>query len=283
MRLIQLKRNGVTWLGSPVGGDRVRVLGEGSLDALIREGRDLSSFAAGRHGEEIGLDDAEILPPLVNPGKIVCIGLNYVDHTKESKYEQPAYPTIFLRVATTLIGHNAPLLRPPFSDSLDYEGELALVMKGGGRLIPRDRALDHVAGYALFNDASVREYQFKAPQWTPGKNFDGTGAFGPEFVTADEVPPGGRGLRLETRLNDKVVQSASTSDMIFDVETLISTVSEVMSLQAGDVIVTGTPSGIGWAREPKLLMQPGDVCSISVDGFMTLRNPVVADPAPRAA
>jgi acylpyruvate hydrolase len=121
----------------------------------------------------------------------------------------------------------------------------------------------------------VREYQFKSPQWTVGKNFDGTGAFGPELITPDELPLGARGLRLETRLNGAVVQSASTDEMIFDVESLIATISEAITLEAGDVIVTGTPSGIGWAREPKLLMRQGDVCEVAVEGFMTLRNPIV--------
>jgi acylpyruvate hydrolase len=206
------------------------------------------------------------------------VGLNYSEHTQESKYEQPSYPTLFLRVNTSLVAHNEPIVRPNVSDALDYEGELAVVLKSGGRHIAKADALSHIAGYALFNDGSVRDYQFKTPQWTVGKNFDGTGAFGPELVTPDEVPHGARGLQLETRLNGEVVQSASTDTMVFDIETLISTISEAITLEAGDIIVTGTPSGIGWAREPKLLMKPGDVCEVSVDGFMPLRNPIVQEP-----
>ena len=148
---------------------------------------------------------------------------------------------------TSLVAHNEPIVRPNVSDALDYEGELAVVLKSGGRHIAKADALSHIAGYALFNDGSVRDYQFKTPQWTVGKNFDGTGAFGPELVTPDEVPHGARGLQIETRLNGEVVQSASTDTMVFDIETLISTISEAITLEAGDIIVTGAPSGIGWA------------------------------------
>ena len=175
------------------------------------------------------------------------------------------------------MAHEQPLVRPAVSDSLglDFEGEIAAVLGKGGRHIREEDALECVAGYALFNDGSVREYQFKSPQWTVGKNFDDTGAFGPDLVTADELPPGAKGLLLETRLNGEVVQSASTDDMIFDVAQLISIVSQAITLEPGDVIVTGTPSGIGWARTPKLLMKHGDLCEVSVEGIGVLRNPVV--------
>ena len=214
------------------------------------------------------------LPPILTPPKIICVGLNYADHTKESPYEQPDYPTLFLRVATSLIGNGAVLERPLCSDSLDFEGELAVVLGSGGRHISKDRALDCVFGYSVFNDGSVREYQFKSPQWTVGKNFDRTGAFGPYVVTADELPPGAKGLLLQTRLNGDVVQSANTDDMIYDVASLISIISEAITLQAGDVIVAGTPSGIGWAREPKLLMRHGDVVEVSIQDIGVLVNPI---------
>ncbi|VFR32404.1 Fumarylacetoacetate hydrolase family protein [plant metagenome] len=203
------------------------------------------------------------------------MGLNYVDHTKESPYEQPDYPTLFLRLTTSLTAHESPIVRPACSDSLDFEGELAVVIGKGGRHIPREQALDHVFGYSVFNDGSVREYQFKTPQWTVGKTFDSTGGFGPAVVTADELPPGARGLLLETRLNGQTVQSANTEDMVFDVATLIQVISEAITLHPGDVIVAGTPAGIGWARNPKLLMRDGDVCEVSIEGIGTLRNPVV--------
>lgn len=277
MRFVQFEEEGRCKLGA-LEGSKVRVLGEASLDDLLARHVDLVTFAVSAGTEEYReVSRLRFLPPLTRSGKVICVGLNYADHTQESKYEQPDYPTLFLRVNSSLVAHNAPIVRPRVSDALDYEGELAVVLKSGGRHIPKAQALSHVAGYALFNDGSVRDYQFKSPQWTVGKNFDGTGAFGPELVTPDELPSGARGLTLQTRLNGDVVQSASTDDMVFDIETLIATISEAMTLEAGDIIVTGTPSGIGWAREPKLLMKPGDLCEIEVDGFMPLRNPVVQE------
>jgi len=165
-------------------------------------------------------------------------------------------------------------VRPQASDTLDYEGELAVVIGGAGRHIPLPQALSHVAGYSIFNDGSVREYQHKTPQWTVGKNFDGTGAFGPVLVTSDELPGGARGLSIETRLNGNVVQSSNTDRLIFDVATLISTISQAITLSVGDVLVTGTPSGIGHARNPKLYLKPGDVCEIEIAGLGVLRNTV---------
>jgi acylpyruvate hydrolase len=275
MRYVSFERQGKAWLGVREG-DSVRVIGQETLEALLARGEDLATYGKTHAGDE-SVDAASLkwLPPLSRPPKIICIGLNYADHSKESKVAQPDYPTVFFRASTSLVAHNAPIVRPRVSDSLDYEGEVVVVIGMRGRHIPEDKALDHVAGYSLFNDGSVREYQFKSPQWTVGKNFDGTGAFGPELVSADELPPGIKGLRLETRLNGKVVQSASTDDMVFDVATLISVMSEAMTLEPGDVIVTGTPSGVGWARDPKLLMHAGDVCEVSVEGLGTLRNPIV--------
>ncbi|MGQ7933855.1 fumarylacetoacetate hydrolase family protein [Paraburkholderia sp. D1E] len=279
MRFVQFEEEGQRKLGLLKDG-KVKVLGPASLDDLLARGVDLVSYAAGAEvSGERSVAELKFLPPLTRSGKVICVGLNYSEHTQESKYEQPGYPTLFLRVNTSLVAHNEPIVRPNVSDALDYEGELAVVLKSGGRHIAKADALSHVAGYALFNDGSVRDYQFKTPQWTVGKNFDGTGAFGPELVTPDEVPHGARGLQLETRLNGEIVQSASTDTMVFDIETLISTISEAITLEAGDIIVTGTPSGIGWAREPKLLMKPGDVCEVSVEGFMPLHNPIVQEPA----
>lgn len=223
------------------------------------------------------------LPVVPRPGKIICVGLNYADHSAESGFKQPDYPTLFGRFATSLIGHKAPLIRPNLSDQLDYEGEIAAVIGRRGKHVPKANALDYVAGYAVFNEGSVRDYQFKAPQWTVGKNFDGTGAFGPALVTADELPPGARGLRLTTRLNGETVQSANTDDMVFDVASLISIISEAITLEPGDVIVTGTPAGVGVARKPQLFMKPGDVCEIEVEGIGLLVNPIAQEAAERAA
>ncbi|WP_432260229.1 fumarylacetoacetate hydrolase family protein [Cupriavidus sp. TMH.W2] len=219
------------------------------------------------------------LPPVRTPPKILCVGLNYADHTKESPYDQPDYPTLFLRVATSMVGHEGAIVRPLVSDTLDYEGELAVIIGKGGKHIAKEDALAHVFGYSIFNDGSVREYQFKSPQWTVGKNFDATGGFGPVVVTADELPPGAAGLRLETRLNGNVVQSANTSDMLYDVASLIAIISDAITLEPGDVIVAGTPSGIGWARTPKLMMRHGDVCEVSIEGIGTLSNPIEDEPA----
>ncbi|WP_168793988.1 fumarylacetoacetate hydrolase family protein [Paraburkholderia aromaticivorans] len=279
MRYVSFEKNGKAFLGVREGG-AIRTLDEVTLEELLARGVDLKTWAAEQEGGRLEAEEGlKFLPPLRRPTKILCVGLNFRDHSKESNFEQPDYPTMFLRLNTSLVAHNAPIIRPRVSDSLDYEGEIAVVLGKGGRHIRKEDALSHVAGYALFNDASVREYQFKTPQWTMGKNFDGTGAFGPDFVTADELPPGVKGLRLETRLNGEVVQSASTDDMVFDVETLIALLSEAVTLEAGDVIVSGTPSGVGWARNPKLLMRAGDVCEVSVEGIGTLRNEIVDEAA----
>lgn len=230
-----------------------------------------------RDGPLIDLGTVQLLPPLSAPDKIICIGLNYADHSAESGFQQPEYPTVFARFASSLVAHEAPIVRPRVSEQLDYEGELVAIIGRGGRHIDRANALDHVAGYSLFNDASIRDYQFKSPQWIMGKTFDGTGAFGPEFVTADELPRGAAGLKLQTRLNGAVVQEALTNDLVFDVATLVSLVSVAMTLSPGDLIVTGTPSGVGLARKPPLWMKPGDVCEVEIEGLGVLRNPVAEE------
>ncbi len=253
----------------------------GDVDDLLRQGRaalDAAAATMARQGA-VDLTAVQLLAPVAHPAKIICVGLNYRDHTAESGFVQPAYPTLFARFNSSVIPHGAPLLHSPLSDSLDFEGELVAVIGTGGSRISRDNALSHVLGYSVFNDASVREYQFKTPQWTMGKNFDGTGAFGPCLVTADELPPGARGLRLETRLNGQTVQSANTEDMVFDIESLIVTISEAITLEAGDLIVAGTPAGIGHAREPRLYMKPGDTCEVEIERIGLLRNPVQAQHA----
>lgn len=222
----------------------------------------------------LDMEGVAVLPPLSRPGKIICVGLNYADHTDESPYEQPAYPTLFPRFTTSLIADGAPIVRPRVSQDLDFEGEMVAIIGKRGRHISKDAALDHVAGYSIFNDGSLRDYQFKSPQWTVGKNFDGTGAFGPHVVPASHLPAGGKGLRLQTRLNGQVVQDANTDDMIHPVADLISIISEAITLEPGDIIVTGTPAGIGMARNPKLYMKPGDVVEVEIEGIGTLRNPV---------
>lgn len=274
MRYVRFLNQGQPVLGV-VTAEGVRVLGAESLESLLARGVDLSTHGAEASGPLVEIAEDAYLPLMARPTKIVCVGLNYADHTKESPYAQPDYPTLFPRWNSSLTAHNKPLIRPRVSDSLDYEGEMAVVLKSGGRHISKEDALSHVAGYALFNEGSVREYQFISPQWTVGKNFDDTGAFGPVLVTADELPAGGKGLLLETRVNGKVVQSANTNDMLFDVATIISTLSEAVTLEAGDVIVSGTPAGVGFGMNPKVYLKAGDVVEVSIEGIGKLVNPVV--------
>jgi acylpyruvate hydrolase len=246
----------------------------GTLDRLIRSGRPALADAAHTlsRADVVDLSQVRLLPPLSAPGKIICVGLNYVDHSLESGFVVPTYPTIFARFSSSLIASGAPIIRPSLSTQLDYEGELVAVLGKSGRHIPETDALDHVVGYSLFNEASIRDYQTKSPQWTVGKNFDGTGAFGPVFVTEDELPPGAAGLQIQTRLNGQIVQNASTSDMVFSVARLISILSEAMTLEAGDIIVTGTPAGVGVARKPQLFMKHGDICEVEIEKIGILTN-----------
>jgi len=247
----------------------------GTLSDILARGVDLGDVATAlRNGASIDPAGITYLPPFARPGKILCVGLNYADHAAEGSFELPTYPALFTRFATTLVGHNEPLVRPIASPQFDYEGEMVVVIGKSGRHISKNKALDHIAGYSIFNDASVRDFQFKSPQWIPGKNFDGTGGFGPAFVTADEIPAGGAGLKIETRLNGDTVQSANTNDLIFPIADLISIISEVMTLEPGDVMVTGTPSGVGFARKPPLFMKAGDRCEVEIEGIGLLSNPV---------
>lgn len=284
MRFMRFQQDGRLALAVDVGdGWRARFLDEGDVPAdvgAIANADEAQRAAWVQHlrgGIALEVDDVTCLPPSANPGKILCLGLNYRDHARELGSRRPSYPTLFGRFASSLVGHGQALVRPRVSDMFDYEGELVLMLGRGGRHITRDNALAHVFAYAVFNDASVRDYQFRTSQWTMGKNFDATGAFGPWMVTADELPPGAAGLMLETRLNGNVMQRASTNDMIFGVEKTISIISEGITLAAGDLIVMGTPSGVGSGRKPPVYMKPGDVCEISIEGIGTLRNPVVQE------
>ncbi len=254
------------------------------LGTLLRRGVSSQELADMAAAGQRAFDPALVrfLPPLIEPPKIICVGLNYADHTKESPYEQPTYPTLFFRVATSLCAHGEVIERPHISDTLDFEGEMVVVLGQGGRHIPKEQALDCVFGYSVANEGSVREYQFKSPQWTVGKNFDRTCAIGPYVVTADELPAGGKGLKLQTRLNGEVVQSASTDDMIYDVATLISVISEAITLQPGDVIVSGTPAGVGFGRNPKLYMKDGDRVEVEIERIGTLVNTVRDEQPARA-
>ncbi|ETX11821.1 5-oxopent-3-ene-1,2,5-tricarboxylate decarboxylase [Marinomonas ushuaiensis DSM 15871] len=218
--------------------------------------------------------DIEFSPLIARPSKIICIGRNYAAHAAEGGAATPTYPEIFFRGAESLIGHKQDIIRPTCSDRLDYEGEVAVIIGKKGRHITKENAFDHIAGYTIFNDATIRDYQRKSSQWTIGKTFDGTGAFGPELVTSDELPLGMKEVQIQTRLNGRVMQDANTRDLVFPVDYLIATLSECMTLMPGDVIVTGTPAGVGYARTPPVFMKPGDVCEIEVEGLGILVNTV---------
>jgi 2-keto-4-pentenoate hydratase/2-oxohepta-3-ene-1,7-dioic acid hydratase in catechol pathway len=249
----------------------------GDLDAIVRAGALQEAAEALRTGMKV--EAGEVVPalPFQRAGKVLCVGLNYLDHASESKMEVPSFPTVFVRFNGNLIPHGANLVRPKVSTMLDYEGELVAVIGKAGRGIQPEDALGHVAGYTVFNDGSIRDFQLRTNQWTVGKNFDGTGAMGSEFVTADELPAGASGLRIQTRLNGEVLQDARTDQLIFSVADLVSKLSIGMTLDPGDLIVTGTPAGVGFARDPKVMMKPGDVCEVEIEKVGLLRNPVVAE------
>ena len=251
----------------PLAGSIVQILAEGRLGKIQD---DVSRF----DGSAIPLSDIEYLPPVPRPGKIICIGRNYAAHAAEGGADTPTFPEVFFRGATSLIPHNGIIIRPPCSETLDFEGEFALVIGKNCRHATEDNALDFIAGYTLFNDATIRDYQRFSSQWTVGKNFDGTGAFGPELVTSDELPDGMAGLSLTTKLNGELMQDGQIDNLVFPVRTLITILSECMTLEPGDVVVTGTPAGVGYARKPPVWMKPGDTVEIEVEGLGTLINTV---------
>ena len=223
------------------------------------------------------LQVASFLPVIPNPGKIFCIGVNYADHQKEMGRGKTEYPTIFLRFTDTLVAHDQPAWIPKVSTSVDYECELAVIIGKGGRYIDADRALGHVAGYTCFNDISIRDWQRHTTQFIPGKNFPRTGALGPWMVTADEIPDP-HVLDIKTRLNGEVLQSANTDQLIFRVPELIAYISSFTTLSPGDIIATGTPSGVGFARKPPLFMKPGDVVEVEIERIGVLKNRLEAEP-----
>lgn len=241
------------------------------LRALLADGAVDSLKAAG--GDAVALDKVTLLPTIPNPDKIICIGLNYMGHIQETGKDKPAKPSIFTRYPASLVGHGAAMIRPKASDTFDFEGEFTVVIGKAGRHIPADRALDHVAGYTCLNDGSIREWQRHTTQFWAGKNFDRSGSMGPWLVTADEIPdPAAQ--TMETRLNGEVVQSTPISDLAFSIPELIEYLSTVIELLPGDVIATGTPSGVGAFRDPKLWMKPGDRIEVEISGIGVLSNPI---------
>ena len=253
-------------------------LGDDIPDLKSLIGRGLEQVPALLDASGPGLDPGEIIfaPVIPNPAKILCAGLNYEDHRLEVGLEKAKYPGFFVRFADSQMGHGTPVVLPRVSRKVDYEGELAVIIGKAGRYIPVEQALEHVAGYACYQDASVRDWQGHSTQFTAGKNFPATGGFGPWLVTPEELPALSS-LTLETRLNGQVMQHASLSQMIFPVPELLSYVSQFTVLSAGDVIITGTPAGVGFVRKPRLYLAPGDVVEVEISGLGTLRNPVVAE------
>jgi 2-keto-4-pentenoate hydratase/2-oxohepta-3-ene-1,7-dioic acid hydratase in catechol pathway len=225
---------------------------------------------------DLPLEGLSLAPVIPDPDKIICVGLNYRDHVSETGKTVTEKPALFARFAGSQIGHLQPLVKPAVSDEFDYEGELAVVIGKGGRHIPAERALEHVAGYSCYNEGSVRDWQRHTSQYLAGKSFAGTGAFGPWLVTADEIPDPSR-LTLETRLNGQVVQHTTTDLMITPIPEQIAYISTILPLLPGDVIVSGTPGGVGVKRNPPLFMRPGDVAEVEISGIGVLCNPVVAE------
>ena len=240
-------------------------------DAVAEAGRVAKGAAA-----DFSLDQISFDPVIPDPGKIICIGLNYAEHANETGMTRNAHPPIFVRWADSQIGHLAPIVKPNDSEQLDYEGELAVILGKGGRYIPQNEAAAHIVGYSCYNEVSVRDYQKHASQFTPGKNFPGTGAFGPFMVTADEVGDL-KSKKIQTRLNGNTMQSSTLDMMISPPARLIAYISTFTPLSPGDVIVSGTPGGVGWVRTPPLWMKVGDTAEVEIDGVGLLKNSIVGE------
>lgn len=290
MRLLSFELNGAPTAGVRLG-DEVIDLGVAAPD-LPRDLRGLlaagpqalaaaerAAAAAPRHARH-PLESVRHLAPIPRPDKIIGLGKTYMKHVAEMNAEASSFPGMFLRAPDSMVAHNRPIWRPEVSDTLDYEGELMVVIGRGGRMIPRESALEHVAGYACHNDGSIRAYNYIPSAVTAGKNFLNTGGFGPEIVTADELPPGCKGLRLTTHVNGELRQSADIAEMHWDVAHLVHLMSTIFTLYPGDLIATGTPSGCAAASASPRWLTPGDVVRVEIEGVGTLVNPIVD--APRA-
>ncbi len=278
MKLISYSRDGTVGFGAVVDDevvDLTRVGGAAVLaDLLGGAGLDAARAAVERGTSSFPLVECRLLPPIPRPTKILCVGVNYVAHAAEAGREVGEYPVIFQRYAETLVPHGGALLRPRVSEQFDYEGELAVVIGKGGAHIEEGDAMAHVAGYACFNDASVRDWQFHTRQYGMGKNFLGSGGFGPWLVTADEVPDH-HALRVRTVVSGEELQNESVDQLAFDIPYLISYTSQALPWYPGDVLSTGTPAGVGFTREPPRFLKPGDRVDVVIDGVGTLSNDVV--------
>lgn len=282
MKVVTFERNGVRSYGI-LENDRVLDVGNrlasryADLRAVLAAGALQELMIASTQGPQtFQVEEVNFEPVIPNPQKILCVGLNYISHRTETKRPETKYPSIFTRFADTQVGHETPVLRPSFSTAFDYEGELAVVIGRRGRHISEQDVSAHIAGYSCYNDVSVRDWQRHTAQWTPGKNFPSTGAFGPSLVTPDEIPDLGA-LTLTTRLNGKVMQEAQISDLIFSVPVIVSYISKFTPLYPGDVIATGTPGGVGDRRDPPVYMKDGDIVEVEIDRIGILRNVVQSE------
>lgn len=281
MKLASFADGGRSGVGVVVDGGLIELEHAGDMTSFLAGGE--RSLAAARRAAEGGgpirpLDSVRLRPPVPRPPKIVCVARNYAEHAAEVGFELPSIPILFARFPVTLVATGDPIIRPAVSEQLDWEGELAVIIGRGGRHVTRADALEHVAGYAIFNDVTVRDFQFRVPQYTAGKNFSASGPFGPWLTLVDEVPDP-QALEIVTEINGTEKQRASTADMIFDVATLIEHIAEFVDLEPGDVIATGSPAGVGFKRDPPEFLRPGDVCRIEISGLGALENPVVAEEA----
>lgn len=257
-----------------VEGDHVIDLGASRPNApTLKDFLATSEFGSAQGGRDYKLLDVKLLPVIPNPGKIICVGLNYQDHVKEMNRPDSEKPVLFMRSANSQMAHGDPLVRAKVTKKLDYEGELAVIIGRPGRYIEASDALAHVAGYACYNDGTARDWQRHTHHWTPGKNFDNTGAFGPWMVTADAITDRAKTF-LRTRVNGVEAQKAALSQMIFSIEDLIAYISSYTTLETGDVIVTGTPGGVGDKRTPPSYLNPGDRVEVEIDGVGLLQNTV---------
>lgn len=258
----------ITALNAEIGSDLTALI---SNPALADSVSDQISEA-----DTVPVDSITPALPVAAPGTIICMGLNYMDHIKEGGYDIPEYPALFMRGKNSIMAAGQPMVRPACSEQLDYEAELMLIVGRGGRHISEDDALDHVFGYTVFNDGSVRDYQRKTHQWTPGKNFDNTGAIGPFTVTPDDLPDGASGLKIESRVGDEILQSSNTANMIWDVRKIIATISEYTTLEPGDLIASGTPPGVGHAKKPNpRWLKPGETVEIEIEGIGICASPII--------
>jgi len=273
MRLASYVADGKECFGAVIGDGVVAMKAHASLrDALAAGALDDLCKGAASTAPDRKLADVRFLPVIPNPNKILCAGVNYRDHAAEVGRELPKQPSLFIRFADTLVGHEGAMVRPKLSDNFDYEGELTMVVGKGGRHIPMERALDHIAGYTIFVDGSVRDYQKFSV--TSGKNWPGTGPLGPWMVTSDEIPDPSQ-LVLTTRLNGQQVQHSGTDKLIYSCQQIVSFCSDFTELSPGDIIATGTPEGVGHGRKPPLWMKPGDVLEVEISQIGVLRTRVV--------